>query len=85
MERRGSLPAGLIMQHGELTRDGKEEIKKVAQRIKIIKFRFDEIATSPLQRAQETATIVASVPGKKVKLTVWDELAPWRGSRYGML
>jgi phosphohistidine phosphatase len=59
-----------------LTRAGKDEIKRVAQWMKAKKFRFDVIATSPLQRARETATIVASVLGRKDKLVVWDELAP---------
>lgn len=59
-----------------LTRDGKDEIKKVAEWMKGRKIRFDIIATSPLKRALGTAAIIASVLGQKDKLTVWDELAP---------
>jgi phosphohistidine phosphatase len=59
-----------------LTRDGKEEVKKVAQWIKGNKIRFDIIATSPLKRARGTAKIVAAVLDQKDRLVVWDELAP---------
>jgi phosphohistidine phosphatase len=59
-----------------LTRDGKEEVKKVAQWMKRNKIRFDTIATSPLKRARGTAKIVASVLDQKNQLVVWDELAP---------
>ena len=59
-----------------LTRDGKDEIKKVARWMKKNKFRFDAIATSPLKRAFGTAKIIATVLGQKERLTVWDELAP---------
>ena len=48
-----------------LTRDGKEEVKKVAQWMKKNKFRFDTIATSPLKRARGTAKIVAAVLDQK--------------------
>jgi len=76
MERRGCLPAGLIMQHGDLPAMERKRLNKVAQRIKIIKFRFDVIATSPLQRAQKTTTIVASVPGQKDKSPYGMSLLP---------
>jgi phosphohistidine phosphatase len=59
-----------------LTRDGKDEIKKVARLMKVNKFRFDAIATSPLKRAYGTAKIIAKILDQKDRLTVWDELAP---------
>jgi phosphohistidine phosphatase len=59
-----------------LTRDGKGEVKKVAQWMKRNKIRFDAIATSPLKRAVKTAKIVAKVLDQKNRLVVWDELAP---------
>jgi len=59
-----------------LTRDGKEEVRKVARWMKRNNIRFDSIATSPLKRARGTAKIVATVLGQKDRLVVWDELAP---------
>jgi len=59
-----------------LTREGKDEIKKVARLMKENKFKFDAIATSPLKRAYGTAKIIAKVLGQKERLIVWDELAP---------
>jgi phosphohistidine phosphatase len=59
-----------------LTREGKAEIRRVAQWMKVQEFRFDTIATSPLRRALETATVIASVSGRKDNLAIWDELAP---------
>jgi phosphohistidine phosphatase len=59
-----------------LTRDGKDGINLVAEWMKRKKFRFDIIATSPLKRARQTASIVASVLGQEDRLAVWDELAP---------
>ncbi|HUW85419.1 MAG TPA: histidine phosphatase family protein [Methanoregula sp.] len=52
-----------------LTRKGKDEIKEVARWIKLKKFKFDSIATRPLKRAHETATIIASFLGQEDKLT----------------
>ena len=59
-----------------LTRDGKKEVKNVAQWMKENNIRFDAIATSPLKRAWGTAKIVAAVLDQKDRLTVWNELAP---------
>jgi phosphohistidine phosphatase len=59
-----------------LTREGKDGISQVAKWMKGKKFRFDIIATSPLKRSRQTATIVASVLGQEDRLAVWDELAP---------
>ena len=48
-----------------LTREGKEEVQRVARWIKGNKIRFDAIATSPLKRARGTAKIVAAVLDQK--------------------
>ena len=60
----------------ELTRKGRDEIEGIAQWMKAQKFRFGLIASSPLQRALETATVVASVLEQEDLLTTWDALAP---------
>ena len=59
-----------------LTRKGEKELKRTAQWMKAQEFGFDIIATSPLQRALETATVIAAVLGQEDKITTWDELAP---------
>jgi phosphohistidine phosphatase len=59
-----------------LTREGKDGISQVAKWMKGEKFRFDIIATSPLKRSRQTASIVASVLDQEDRLAVWDELAP---------
>jgi phosphohistidine phosphatase len=72
----GKLSGGTDDAARALTRKGEKEIERVAQWMKAQEFSFDIIATSPLQRARETATVIASVLGQKDKLTTWDELAP---------
>jgi phosphohistidine phosphatase len=59
-----------------LTREGKEEVQRVARWMKGNKIRFDAIASSPLKRARGTAKIIATVLGQENRLTLWDELAP---------
>jgi phosphohistidine phosphatase len=44
--------------------------------MKALDLKFDLIATSPLKRASETATIVAKVLKAQKVLEVWDELKP---------
>lgn len=59
-----------------LTATGKEEVTEVAKALRKIGTKFDIIATSPLKRAYETATIVANVFKMPKKLQTWNELAP---------
>jgi phosphohistidine phosphatase len=59
-----------------LTRGGKDGVTQVAEWMKEKKFQFAVIATSPLKRARQTATIIASVLGQEDRLAVWDDLAP---------
>jgi phosphohistidine phosphatase len=66
-----------------LTSEGREEVEEVAYSIAGLGLKFDEIATSPLPRALETARIIAKRQ-KKAKLLVWDELKP-EGDRKAML
>jgi phosphohistidine phosphatase len=42
-----------------LTRQGKDEMKKVAAFLSRLKLTFDQIITSPLPRAEQTARVVA--------------------------
>ncbi|NEO26328.1 MAG: phosphohistidine phosphatase SixA [Kamptonema sp. SIO4C4] len=44
-----------------LTDKGKSKTRKVAQRLKTLGLQFDLILTSPLRRAQQTATILQEV------------------------
>jgi phosphohistidine phosphatase len=66
-----------------LTSEGRKEVEEIADSIVRLGVRFDEIATSPLPRAIETARIIAKRQ-KKAKLLVWDELSP-EGDRRAML
>lgn len=66
-----------------LTSEGRKEVEEIADSIVRLGARFDEIATSPLPRAIETARIIAKRQ-KKAKLLVWDELSP-EGDRRVML
>jgi phosphohistidine phosphatase len=58
-----------------LTSEGRKEVEEIADCIKRLGVEFDEIATSPLPRAKETAQIIATCQ-KKAKLSMWDELRP---------
>lgn len=71
--------SGKITSDPSLTVSGKQEIVMIARSIKALKLKFDAIITSPLERAIQTANIVAKVLGihkEKNKITVWNELAP---------
>jgi phosphohistidine phosphatase len=59
-----------------LTKKGRDEIAAVGRWIASQDLRFDLIATSPLIRAQETATIIAESLGEKDRLASWKVLAP---------
>jgi phosphohistidine phosphatase len=59
-----------------LTSTGKAEVQVEAKALKRIGIKFNIIVTSPLKRAYETATILASVYKSKNNLKVWNELAP---------
>jgi phosphohistidine phosphatase len=59
-----------------LTAEGKEELEDVARAISRLKIKPDHIISSPLNRARETATIVAKALKTKEKVEVWDELKP---------
>jgi phosphohistidine phosphatase len=52
-----------------LTDRGKEEMKKVAAFLALLKVSLDQIVTSPLPRAEQTAAIVA----KRLKLELYED------------
>lgn len=62
-----------------LTRKGMEKLERQAQRLKDIGFAPSLILTSPLDRAAQTAEIVARVLGKGVPVKVEPALAPGFG------
>ena len=66
-----------------LTSQGRKEVEEIADSIEKLGVEFDEIATSPLPRARETAQIIAKRQ-KKAELLLWDELRP-EGDRRAML
>lgn len=59
-----------------LTSRGKSEMREIASWIHSHGCLIDCIATSPLRRAQETATIIAEVYPDIDSPELWDELAP---------
>jgi phosphohistidine phosphatase len=59
-----------------LTSRGKSEMREIASWIRSHGCVIDRIATSPLRRAQETATILAEVYPDSDGPEPWDELAP---------
>jgi phosphohistidine phosphatase len=57
-----------------LSKEGREEMKKVAEAIHELEIKFDVIATSPLPRALQTAEAVAREYKKLNKIEEWEEL-----------
>lgn len=58
-----------------LTPSGRIEMQKIAKSLKIVGLQTDQIYTSPLRRARETAEIAAKILKIPV-LEEWDELKP---------
>lgn len=59
-----------------LTQDGAAEVEKVGGAIKNLDLGLDLVASSPLSRAMETATIVSRKLKPKSRVETWDELKP---------
>lgn len=60
-----------------LTEAGRDDIESIASSLRDLHVEFDRVATSPLQRAKETAEIVASTyKTNSPKLEIWEELRP---------
>lgn len=62
-----------------LTLEGRAEMQKIAKSLKAVGLQTDQIFTSPLRRARETAEIAATIL-KIPAMEQWDELKP-DGSR----
>jgi phosphohistidine phosphatase len=65
-----------------LTPEGRTEMQKIARSLKAIGLQTDQIYTSPLRRARETAEIAAKIL-EIPTLEEWDELKP-DGSKTGL-
>jgi phosphohistidine phosphatase len=63
-----------------LTETGKQEVKGIGESMASLNLRFDLVASSPLKRAVETATIVNRALKRKGVVEEWSELVP-EGSR----
>ncbi len=60
----------------KLTQSGRERIESIGESLKDWEINFDKILTSPLPRAQETASTMAKVLGIENRLEECDELKP---------
>lgn len=74
------VPAATRDMERALTADGKEEIEEVGEAMADLGYKFDVIATSPLKRAKDTASIVNKALKRKSSVEEWPELSP-EGSR----
>jgi phosphohistidine phosphatase len=63
-----------------LTAAGKKEIEDVGEGMADMNYKFDVVASSPLKRAMETASIVNKELKRKIPVEEWTELSP-EGSR----
>jgi len=63
-----------------LTVAGREELKRIGGALRASGFEFDLVASSPLKRAKDSATIVGGAMKLKREVEEWAELSP-EGSR----
>ncbi len=59
-----------------LTAQGKEEMGVIGRWLRARKLDFSLIATSPLTRAAETASVVSRTLGQRDRVSTWEELSP---------
>lgn len=67
---------GMADAERRLTKKGREEIVRAGRWMAAQELRFDLIASSPLARAQETASVIAGCLGQPDRLETWEILAP---------
>lgn len=61
----------------QLTQAGTKELECIAKAMKLLNIRVDEIISSPLIRAKQTADITMQyVKSKKKSVIIWNELKP---------
>lgn len=77
------LPASVKDNERALTAVGKEEVEGVGEALAKMDFEFDVVATSPLRRAKDSASIVNKALRRKASVEEWAELAP-EGNREGL-
>jgi phosphohistidine phosphatase len=70
-----------------LTAAGKKEIEEIGEAMAELGYEFDVIASSPLKRAKDTASIVNKALKRKSSVEEWAELSPEgdRGALYKRL
>jgi len=59
-----------------LTAAGRQEVEEVGEAMAKLGYKFDVVATSPLKRAKETASIVSEALNRKNRVEEWSELSP---------
>ncbi len=72
----GPAPTGMANGDRRLTPDGKRKIRRAARGLKRLGVVPDAVLSSPLRRAQETATVVASLRNPKLAVEIYPLLAP---------
>lgn len=71
-----TIPVNARDRERDLTAAGKEEMRKIGEAMAGLGFEFEIVATSPLKRASETASIVNKALGRRTGVEEWPELSP---------
>jgi phosphohistidine phosphatase len=70
------VPAATRDSERALTAAGKKEIEEIGDAMAAMGYEFDIVATSPLKRAKDTASIVNKALKRKSGIEEWPELSP---------
>ena len=71
-------PPDGMSQESLLTVEGTTDVTRVAEWLNDLGMKFDAIITSPLKRAQQSASIVSKIFNIENNLMNWEELQPGR-------
>jgi len=71
-----SLGASVRDDKRSLTEQGRKDVQGAGEAIVELGIRFDHILSSPLNRAAQTAELVARTTRSKTRVEFWDELKP---------